>query len=207
MVHYTCTQLDVDASRIALWGSSFSGGIALIAGALDPRIKVVISQVPFISGSATRSRLPATTLRKVFEDRGQTTASHPTYIPIYPESLDEAQNAANGTMMGTEECFRHYEEVRTMEPHRENKITLQSLFHAMRAEPKEYISQISPKPLFMVVSLQDSLIDPQMQIDAFATAKEPKELLQLNCGHFEVYRGANLERNIAAQLKFLVKYL
>lgn len=86
--------------------------------------------------------------------------SEPTYIPIYPESLEEAQNPANGAMMGTEECFRHYAEVRTMDPRRENKITLQSLFHVMRAEPKDYVRLLSAKPLMMVVSLRDSLIDP-----------------------------------------------
>ncbi|GKZ24479.1 hypothetical protein AbraIFM66951_010703 [Aspergillus brasiliensis] len=207
VVYYTSTQLDIDPTRIALWGSSFSGGIALIAGALDPRIKVVLSQVPFMSGTTTRSRLPAAVLDKIFADRGATTASNPTYIPIYPETLEDAQKPANGALMGTEESFHHWNFSRTLEPNRENKITLQTLFHVMRSEPQNYIAHIAPKPLFMTVSLKDSLINPQIQLDAFQTAGEPKELLKLDCGHFEVYRDGYFETNVAAQIAFLDKYL
>ncbi|KAL2814695.1 Alpha/Beta hydrolase protein [Aspergillus cavernicola] len=207
VVHYTSTQLDVDPARIAIWGSSFSGGIALIVGATDPRVKVVLSQVPFMSGTSTRSRLPAVILDKLFADRGETTSSDPTYIRTYPETLEEAQNPVNGTMVGTEETFRHYQHTQSFEPRRENKITLQSLFHAIRSEPKNYVVKLRPSPLFMAVSLKDSLIDPQIQLDAFHTAGEPKELLKLDCGHFEVYHGCPFKKNIAAQLAFLDKYL
>lgn len=207
VIHYVSTHLDIDPSRIAIWGSSFSGGIALIAGALDPRIKVVVSQVPFVSGKLTRQRLPETVISKLFADRGQTSSSNPTYIPIYPESLEAAQNPANGVMMGSEECFRHYARSLSLEPSRENKITLQSMFHTLRAEPQMYISQISPKPLFMVVGLQDSLIDSQQQVAFFKQAGEPKQLLELDCGHFDVYHGENFEKNVSTQVAFLDKFL
>ena len=35
----------VDSERIAIWGSSFGGGHAVMVGASDPRIKVIVSQV------------------------------------------------------------------------------------------------------------------------------------------------------------------
>ncbi|QKX59076.1 uncharacterized protein TRUGW13939_06206 [Talaromyces rugulosus] len=207
VVHYISTHLDVDPARIALWGSSFSGGIALIVGALDPRIKVVISQVPFISGKIKKARPPDALLAKVYANRGQTSSSDPTYIPIYPESLEEAQNPANGAIMGSEECFHHYADVRNLEPRRENKTTLQTLFHIMRSEPQSYVSQISPKPLLMVVSLKDTLIDPRQQVAVFNEAGEPKQLLKIDCGHFDVYRGESFEGNVLTQVAFLDKYL
>src|SRR5450432_854034 len=49
-VTYVRTLAGLDPHRIALWGSSFSGGHVLQAGAMDVRVKVVISQAPFISG-------------------------------------------------------------------------------------------------------------------------------------------------------------
>ncbi|KAI1385718.1 Alpha/Beta hydrolase protein [Hypoxylon trugodes] len=94
---------DVDPSRIALWGSSFSGGIVLIAGAIDPRIKAVIGQVPFISGSHVRSRLPKELLPRIYADRGETTFLNPTYIPTFPESLEEARAQPGKAIMSTEE--------------------------------------------------------------------------------------------------------
>ena len=35
----------VDTTRIGIWGSSFGGGHAVMVGATDPRIKVIVSQV------------------------------------------------------------------------------------------------------------------------------------------------------------------
>ena len=43
----------VDPDRIALWGSSFSGGHVLAVAAADARIAAVVSQAPFTDGLAT----------------------------------------------------------------------------------------------------------------------------------------------------------
>ena len=44
---------DVDASRVVLWGSSFGGGHAIVAGARDGQVAAVIAQCPFTSGIAS----------------------------------------------------------------------------------------------------------------------------------------------------------
>jgi fermentation-respiration switch protein FrsA (DUF1100 family) len=49
-------QPGIDASRIGIWGSSFSGGHVLAVSALDRRVKVVVAQVPMISGSKVARR-------------------------------------------------------------------------------------------------------------------------------------------------------
>ena len=43
----TCLSLqpEVDADRLGVWGTSFSGGYVLHVGAYDPRVKAVVSQV------------------------------------------------------------------------------------------------------------------------------------------------------------------
>ena len=51
---------DVDGSRIGLWGTSYSGGHVLVIGAVDRRVKCVVSQVPVTSGSgAIEAMVPA----------------------------------------------------------------------------------------------------------------------------------------------------
>ena len=42
---------ETDAERIGVWGSSCSGGHALVVAAIDRRVKCVVSQLPSISGS------------------------------------------------------------------------------------------------------------------------------------------------------------
>jgi len=45
-MNYLLTRADVRADRIAAWGDSYSGMIALAAGALDPRYAAVAAQCP-----------------------------------------------------------------------------------------------------------------------------------------------------------------
>ena len=40
----------VDPDRIGIWGSSFAGGNVIVTAALDSRVKVIVGQIPAISG-------------------------------------------------------------------------------------------------------------------------------------------------------------
>jgi dipeptidyl aminopeptidase/acylaminoacyl peptidase len=46
----------VDPKRIGVWGTSFSGGHAILLGATDRRLKAVVTQVPTIDGFASGQR-------------------------------------------------------------------------------------------------------------------------------------------------------
>src|SRR5436853_1095924 len=39
---------EVDPERIGIWGTSFAGGLVLFVGAVDRRVKAVVSQVPVV---------------------------------------------------------------------------------------------------------------------------------------------------------------
>src|ERR671932_2708506 len=41
---------ETDPARIGVWGSSYSGAHVLVLGAIDRRVRCVVSQVPLISG-------------------------------------------------------------------------------------------------------------------------------------------------------------
>lgn len=207
VISYVSTLPEIDRDRIALWGSSFSGGVAIIAGACDPRIRVVVCQVPFVSGKATAERVGQEFVSRLYADRSTTTTDDPTYIPVYPETLEEARAHPKDFMLGTEESYHHYASTKHQAPDKENKITLQTMFHALRAEPCAFISQISPKPLFMCIGIKDPLVDAELQEKTFAMAGEPKQLLKLECGHFDVYEGEWFEKNVSAQIHFLQQYL
>ena len=42
-------QKEVDAARVGIWGTSYSGGRVLYVGAFDKRVKAVVSQVPGVN--------------------------------------------------------------------------------------------------------------------------------------------------------------
>jgi cephalosporin-C deacetylase-like acetyl esterase len=49
-ITYAQSRAEVDPSKIGIWGSSYSGGHVLWVGAVDKRVKAVLSQVPCVSG-------------------------------------------------------------------------------------------------------------------------------------------------------------
>jgi dienelactone hydrolase len=56
-VAYVCTRPDIDPGRVALWGTSLSGGLVLTTAARDRRVAAVVSQVPYVDGLTNLPRL------------------------------------------------------------------------------------------------------------------------------------------------------
>lgn len=56
-ITYAQSRSDVDSDKIGIWGSSYSGGHVLWAGAVDCRVKAVLSQVPCANGYENFYRL------------------------------------------------------------------------------------------------------------------------------------------------------
>ncbi|ELB86205.1 hypothetical protein Rwratislav_46190, partial [Rhodococcus wratislaviensis IFP 2016] len=56
-VAFVRSRPDIDPSRVALWGTSLSGGLVLTAAARDRRVAAVVSQVPYVDGLTNLPRL------------------------------------------------------------------------------------------------------------------------------------------------------
>ena len=91
-ITYAETLPDTDGERIGIWGSSYSGGHVLVVGAIDRRVKCVVSQVPLISGHGLARRLIRSDmiagLARMFEDdrRARYTGKPPAMIPVVSEN-------------------------------------------------------------------------------------------------------------------------
>ena len=55
-ISFAETLPEVDKERIAAWGISYSGGHVLIVGALDSRVKCIVSTIPVVDGYANMLR-------------------------------------------------------------------------------------------------------------------------------------------------------
>jgi fermentation-respiration switch protein FrsA (DUF1100 family) len=183
------TYPEVDASRIGIWGSSYSGGHALVMGATDPRVKCVVSQVPTISGFEQMRRrvspdaMPAWLAGLMNDQRRSHSGEEPctqavvSDNPSVPaayrsqEALDFYQRDIKGAMWS-------------------NTVTVRSSFAARMYEPGTWISRISPRPLLMIVALDDRVTMTDLELGAFEEALEPKRLVTIAGGHFAPYDAA-----------------
>lgn len=187
-ITYATTRPEVDADRIGIWGSSYSGGHVLVVGAIDRRVKCVVGQVPLISGHRNARRI----VRADFiapvgamfdEDRANRYAGRPpAMIPV----VDADPMAPSA--LPTPDSYTWFTETgATRAPSWRNEVTLRSVEMFWEYEPGAYVPYVSPTPLMIVVAAGDHLTVCDLAIEAFEQAREPKRLAILPGGHFDAY--------------------
>ncbi|KAK1244242.1 hypothetical protein MKX08_002380 [Trichoderma sp. CBMAI-0020] len=204
---YAASLPQVDAERIVFWGTSYSGGVAITAAAIDRRVKAVIVQVPFVSGELlVGTGQPF--LDMVQQDRAKIRNGEEWPLTrVVASTLDEAEAGTAPVILRDTASFRFFQDAAKQGGNWENKLTTMSLFRLLRFEPIRYIHRIAPTPLLMVVGEKDdSLLSLQLQ--AFGLAQGPKKLhLLKDCGHFDQYQGDIFKENVAVQIAFLKNYV
>lgn len=170
---------DVDAGRIGIWGTSYSGGHVLSVAAHDRRVRAVVSQAMTISGHRNLLR------------------RHPgeAYAALQRGWADERLRLAGGETPRLVHAFPdgsesvRYQAARPLEERRSwrNEVTVRTWELYDAYEPAGFIERISPTPLLMIVPSDDTMTPAQDAIDAFARAGEPKRLVTVPGTHYSVY--------------------
>ena len=187
-ITYAGTLDEVDADRIGVWGSSYSGGHVIVVGAIDRRVKCVSAQVPLVSGHRNARRLVradfVTAVQGMFnEDRlNRYQGGEPAMIPV----VDEDPMAPSA--LPTPDSYTWFTETHDLRaPSWRNECTLRSVEMFWDYEPGAYLPYISPTPFQMIVAAGDHLTVCDLAIEGFERALEPKRLVVLSGGHFNAY--------------------
>jgi fermentation-respiration switch protein FrsA (DUF1100 family) len=103
---------------------------------------------------------------------------------------------------GQESYAFGHEAKATVAPSWRNEVTLSSLEAILEYAPARTIDMIAPRPLLMILAKDDGIAPPELARSAFARAGEPKGLLEIDGGHYSVYRrqGADEAGQAAAAL-------
>lgn len=193
----------VDPARIALWGSSFSGGHVVVIAAADARVKTVVAQVPHTDGLATLraaglgnlARLTATGLRDL---AGAAFGREPYLIPIVaPPGTTAAMNSPDA-----------YPGYRAMFPagvRWRNEVSARAALQVGTYSPGRRAPRVRC-PLLVQIATEDAVIppDPARRV----AERAPRgELLAYPGGHFDFYVGDLFERVVSDQVGFLGRTL
>lgn len=187
-ITYATSLPEVDRSRIGVWGSSYSGAHVLVLGAIDSRVKAVVSQVPLVSGYENIRSLVRSDFIGGFEDmfdadrEARFRGEEPVRVPAVNE--DPLGPAA----MPTPDSYRWFTETHELRaPSWRNEITLRSVEMLREYEPGTHVHRIAPKPLLMLVAENDVLTPTELALATYQNAREPKKLVILPGGHFDAY--------------------
>jgi fermentation-respiration switch protein FrsA (DUF1100 family) len=179
-------QPEVDGSRIGVWGSSYSGGHAIVLGATDRRLKAVVAQVPNISGYRQgRRRVPphlVPALEESFaeEERSSSRGEPVRYLQIVSD--DPSVPASYYSRDAVDFYLQNLPDGVW-----ENRVTVRSTRMARMYEPGLFIRRVSPTPLLMIVAEADYLTVTDVGLEAYEDALEPKRLILIPGGHFDPY--------------------
>jgi fermentation-respiration switch protein FrsA (DUF1100 family) len=187
-ITYAQSRPEVDAQRIGIWGSSYSGGHVMVVGAIDRRVRCVVCQVPLVSGHDNARALVRADflagIREMFDaDRAaRYRGEPPAMVPV----VDEDPLAPSA--LPTPDSWAWFSETgRTRAPSWRNEVTLRSVEMFMEYEPGTHLPWITPTPFLMVVAQGDHLTPAEHAIAAFERANQPKRLVILPGGHFDAY--------------------
>ncbi len=196
----------VDPSRIALWGTSFSGGHVVEAAVADGRVAAVVSQSPSMDGRATflnllryagPGALMQITLAAVRDWIGSLRGRAPLTIPVV---------GPPGTIaaMSTPDAEPGYRAITG--PTWRNEVAARFGLTAALYRPGLKADRL-PCPILVQVADRDAVAPPAAARDAAWLATGRGEVRTYPVGHFDVYVGASFEQSVADQLHFLTRHL
>lgn len=204
-ISYAQMRGGVDPKRIGVWGSSYSGGHVIVLGANDRRVKAVVSQIPFVSGHRNVPRLYSpdklAQLRKLYEDNRKSVAAgnEMGMLPVF-STTSEVLCALPPVV--SERFIKASED----EPGWLNEVTIRSAEFFGEYEPGKLAPFVSPTPLLMIVGAKDVVNPPDLALEVYEAALEPKRLLIHPGGHFGTYT-QNFDLTFGAALEWFELHL
>jgi dienelactone hydrolase len=192
---------ELDAGRVALWGTSFGGGHVIEAAARDGSIAAVVSQCPHTDGpSALRAMDPRSSARVTalaLRDRAGALLGRP---PVMVRLAGPPGSAALMTAPDVEPGY-----LGIAPPGFTNAVAARVGLRIPVYRPGRAASRLSCPILFCICE-RDSVAPADA---ARRTAKRaPRaEVREYPIGHFDIYVGEPFEHAVADQTDFLVRHL
>jgi acetyl esterase/lipase len=195
----------VDPRRIAVWGTSFSGGHALTLAARIPGLAAAVAQCPMMDGlAAVRGIARYAGLGQLLRltahgllDLGLAPFGRTHYIPTIgpPGSL---------AMMSSPDADAGYRALAP--PGFRFEIAARIALFAGLYRPLRHAAQAKCPVLVQICTL-DSVAPAASAEEAVRRLGARGEVRRYAIGHFEPYFGANFDRSVADQTAFLERHL
>lgn len=194
---------DVDARRVAVWGSSFSGGHVVAVAAADPAIAAVVSQAPFTDGPsviAAGGVAQALNLTRagLLDAVAMLTGREPAYLPAVgpPGSL---------AVMTAPEAEPGFAALDPASSTWVNRVAGRIALTVGAYRPYAKFAKLR-QPVLVAVCDRDETTPAEPAVRA-AERSPNAELVRYPVGHFEIYVDPLFETTVADQTDFLVRNL
>lgn len=200
---YTRNRDDVDGNRIAIWGSSFGGGLVISVAAKHPEVRAIVSQCPFTDGVVSAMALGAgpavkmlpLVVRDVFAAVRRAT---PVTVPIAgpPRSL---------ALMNAPDALPGYQALIPPGFDWVNQVTARSVPRLVTYRPGRAAGKVRA-PILFCVSDRDT-VTPSARTLTLVSRAPRGDVRTYAAGHFDFYVGECFDALVADQTTFLQSHL
>jgi dienelactone hydrolase len=198
----------VDSKKLALWGTSFSGGHVIVMAAKDPGISAVVSQVPFTDGIPTAmsydfSFVMKSTYHGLWDlfDAAFTDHRHNVRIAGKPGeafAMMSRPDSWDGVIK-----LLGIPDPKAFEPH--NFCPADIVFTLPLYRPIKYAPMVKC-PVLVIAAEKDTLFPPDGPKKAAVLMKNATVISE-PMGHFDPYVGELFEKLVKVQTDFLLANL
>ena len=193
----------IDPDRIALWGSSFSGGHVVAVAAGDERIAAVVSQAPFTDGlTAIKAIGPAQGARLTLAGVRDQLAALAGRPPLYLPAVGAPGSPA---VMSAPEAEPGFRSLDPPESTWKNRVTARVMLRVGTYRPYAKLGRLR-MPVLVQVCERDQTTPPAPAVKA-ARVSANASLISYDIGHFDIYTEPQFERTVSDQTDFLVRNL
>jgi fermentation-respiration switch protein FrsA (DUF1100 family) len=197
---------EIDPKRIALWGTSASGGHVLVTAAKDHRIACVAAQCPGLDGRASGSMLLKRegighVLRMVMHGQRDLVRS---WFGLSPHKIPIVGKPGSIAMMTTSEACGFFEKYAP-----ETFVNEACARINIRGDKYRPVKKAGGVrcPVLLQICDNDSFTPVSAAEEAEKKLGDYAEVRHYPIGHFDIYLGDDFERAVSDQLDFFEKHL
>jgi len=167
-----------------VWGRAFSGGLAIVTAANDPRVRCVVAQIPNVSGHRnavklfSAEQLHEIRRRAAIDRRARLAGEPPMMVPMFSDDPTNCVRS-RGRSRGVREAIESRIWI--------NETTIRSLENFIEFRARGLAPYVTPKPLLMILAEHDRCTFTEVQREVYQVTPEPKKLLSYAGGHFDAY--------------------
>ncbi len=210
-IDFAVTQPEIDPERIAVWGASMSAQEAFLVGAIDERVKAIVTIIPGFESDFP----PEDKDGKLYEFAKKTVMSDD--IMGISHTVIERMPIVSSDQLGTPSVLTEITAYRWFIEYGgrfgtnwDNVVSYSDVERPELYHTGQFALQLKA-PILMIVATNDEMdgANPEVTLAVYKKITQPKEWVDIDGGHFGLlhYPSALFDKSSKAQIDFLNKYL
>jgi fermentation-respiration switch protein FrsA (DUF1100 family) len=206
-IEYGRGREEINPNKIALWGSSLSGGHVIVTAAKDNRVACVSSQVPLLSheggGMEIVKKVGLRNLLWMSFGHGLRDMVR-SWLRLSPHKIPLFGRTGTTAAMADDGAWRLLNELAP--PDFVNEVCARIMIRIDKYHPHNYMSKLRC-PVLIQSCEKDIGLPKKVVEKAKKKSGNLAEVIYYPIDHFDIYLGENFEQAVADQLEFFKRHL